>query len=77
MGLQVAHPKGTIACDLFIYVDDCCVTGATDKECWKVGHVVGSLLNYLGIQDCTQASFPFHEPWGIGWLHSFYQQWKS
>jgi hypothetical protein len=30
------------------------MTGATAEECWKVGHVFGSLLNYLGIQDAAR-----------------------
>jgi hypothetical protein len=47
-------PERTIACDMFIYVDDVRTTGDSYLECQKVSRVVASLLNFLGLQDAVR-----------------------
>jgi len=45
---------GSIACDLFIYVDDLRPTGGTEEDCWKATRRTGSRCSYLGIQDASR-----------------------
>ena len=45
---------GGVACDLFSFVDDVRVTGASILECWKAGRCAASRLNFLGIQDAAR-----------------------
>ncbi len=55
--------ESKLACNLFLYVDDCRVTGSLSDECWLAGCVVGLMFNFLGIQDapCKQR-FPSTNP---------------
>ena len=43
-----------ISCDLFTFVDDVRVTGASISECWLAGRCAASRLNFLGIQDASR-----------------------
>jgi hypothetical protein len=43
-----------IAADLFIYVDDARVTGASHLECWAAQQKVAAGLSKLGIQDAAR-----------------------
>jgi hypothetical protein len=45
---------GTLASDLFTYVDDQRCTGATEQECWLAERRIGSTNTYLGIQDASR-----------------------
>lgn len=45
---------GTLACDVFIYVDDCRYTGPTRQETWKASQRGSSILGRLGIQDASR-----------------------
>ncbi len=55
--------ESKLACDLFLYVDDCRVTGSSSDECWLAGRVVGSMFNFLGIQDAPcKRRFPSTNP---------------
>lgn len=46
--------EGTIAGDLFIYIDDLRVTCPTRKECWEGAHQVCCRLTWLGLQDAPR-----------------------
>jgi hypothetical protein len=43
-----------IAADFASFVDDVRQTGPSKKECWQAARRVGSMLNYLGIQDASR-----------------------
>jgi len=45
---------GKISCDIFIYVDDLRITGATSEEAWLACKRVASFLSWLGIQDAPR-----------------------
>jgi hypothetical protein len=47
---------GTMAADLFTFVDDFRPTGTGKKECWQAAHRAASILNFLGIQDAPSKS---------------------
>ena len=49
---------GSLAADIFQYVDDIRPTGNTEDECWEAGHVYGSRVNYLGLQDAARKRRP-------------------
>eukprot|EP00804_Cyclotella_cryptica_P012519 CCRYP_017724-RA/>CCRYP_017724-RA protein AED:0.34 eAED:0.23 QI:0/0/0/1/1/1/3/0/930 len=70
---------GLVACELFTFVDDERVTGATEELTWLAAHVMAAKQAYLGIQDaarkadeCSQQprhGLGFHlteEMWGGG-----------
>eukprot|EP00984_Skeletonema_dohrnii_P022484 scaffold11603_cov72-Skeletonema_dohrnii-CCMP3373.AAC.1 len=42
---------GHLACEIYIYVDDCRVTGWCKLECWRAVRKLSTILNYLGLQD--------------------------
>jgi hypothetical protein len=39
------------AADVFIYFDDCRTMGNSEQECWAATRRVGSIFNWLGVQD--------------------------
>jgi len=45
---------GTIAADLFTYIDDLRPTGPIKRECWQAAHRVGSRLTWFGLQDAAR-----------------------
>ena len=45
---------GTMAADLFIYVDDLRPTGPSKGECWDGSHQIGCRLTWFGIQDASR-----------------------
>ena len=49
-----ARKDGTMAADLFSYIDDYRNTAPSKVECWKGGHVVGCCFTYHGIQDAAR-----------------------
>ncbi len=55
---KVCLADGNQACDVFIYADDCRSTEPTYEECWQTTHVLGSQLNWLGLQDATCKQHP-------------------
>lgn len=48
----------TVACDVFIYCDDCRYTGPTETECWKAAQRGSSVLGRLGIQNAARKTRP-------------------
>jgi hypothetical protein len=46
--------NGPLACDLFIYVDDCRTLGPSEQDCWLASQRVARVLNFLGLQDATR-----------------------
>jgi hypothetical protein len=46
--------EGTMAGDLFIYIDDLRPTCPSEEECWAGSHQIGSRLTWLGIQDAPR-----------------------
>jgi len=51
---KIRIEDGSIACDLFIYVDDGRVTGPTEADCWQATRQAASTLNALGIQEAAR-----------------------
>ena len=49
-----ARNDGTIACDMFTYVDDERVTGPDEDLCWKASQRVVTQLSYSGIQSAAR-----------------------
>ena len=45
---------GVIACDIFTFVDDERVSGATRELTWQAGHKLAYIQAYLGIQDAAR-----------------------
>ena len=45
---------GEISSDIFLYIDDCRITGANEEVCWRAARRFGSRCNYLGIQDAAR-----------------------
>eukprot|EP00986_Skeletonema_menzelii_P013615 scaffold8081_cov83-Skeletonema_menzelii.AAC.2 len=45
---------GLIACDVFTFVDDERVTGATRELTWQAGHRLAYIQAYLGLQDAAR-----------------------
>jgi hypothetical protein len=43
-----------LASDLFTFVDDVRLTGATEELTWQAGHTLGAKQAYLGIQDAAR-----------------------
>jgi len=41
---------GTMAADLFLYINDLRPTGPSKRECWDTSHQVGSRLTWYGLQ---------------------------
>lgn len=55
--------ESNLACDLFLYGDDCHITGSSADECWLAWRFVGSMFNFLGIQDAPRKRrFPSTNP---------------
>ena len=52
--LYRVRKDGTMAADLFIYIDDLRPTGPSKKECWDAAHQVGSRLTWFGLQDAAR-----------------------
>jgi hypothetical protein len=46
---KIRLTDGTIAGDLFVYVNDARITGATKGDCWAAMHQAGSIFNSIGI----------------------------
>ena len=44
----------TCACDMFTFVDDERVTGATRELTWQAGHRLAYIEAYLGVQDAAR-----------------------
>ena len=51
---KVRLSDGKIAADLFVYVDDARITGASEEECIDATRRVASVLNSLGIQEAPR-----------------------
>lgn len=49
---------GQVACDLFVYCDDCRYTGPTETECWKAAQRGASILGRLGLQNAARKTRP-------------------
>ena len=49
-----AHLDGKIGAELFIYIDDLCITCSTEDELWQACMQVASCLNHLGLQHAAQ-----------------------
>ena len=49
---------GRIACDLFTFVDDERVTGATRELTWQASHKLAAIQSYLGVQDAARKVRP-------------------
>ena len=49
---------GSIACDVFTYVDDLRPTGPTEEECWAATRRTGSIINHHGVQDASRKRRP-------------------
>lgn len=47
-----------VASDLFTFVDDERITGATEELTWQAGHALGAKQSYLGIQDAARKVGP-------------------
>jgi hypothetical protein len=45
---------GSVASDLFTFVDDERITGATEELTWQAGHALAAKQAYLGIQDAAR-----------------------
>jgi hypothetical protein len=45
---------GRITANLFIFVDNLCPTGPSQKEAWLLARRAASKLNFLGIQDAPR-----------------------
>lgn len=45
---------GLLACDIFTFVDDERVTGATRELTWQAGHRLAYIQAYLGVQDAAR-----------------------
>ena len=52
--VYLVREDGTIASDLFSYIDDYRPTGPNKRECWKACHQIGSRLTWFGIQDAAR-----------------------
>ena len=54
---------GSLASDLFIYMDDGRVTAGSEEECWAAARHAAARLNFLGIQDAARKrSYPSTKP---------------
>ena len=42
---------GHLACEIYIYVDDCRITGWSKLECWRAARRLSQTINHLGLQD--------------------------
>lgn len=42
---------GHLACEIYIYVDDCRITGWSKLECWRAARRLSQIINHLGLQD--------------------------
>jgi hypothetical protein len=51
---KIRLTDGTIAADLFVYVDDARITGATKDDCCTATCQAGSIFNSLGIQEAAR-----------------------
>ena len=49
---------GTVACDVFIYVDDARYCGPTETECWKATQRGATILAKLGLQNAPRKTRP-------------------
>ena len=64
---------GTMAADLFIYIDDLRNTGPTEEECWGGAHQVCCRLTWFGLQDAPRKrNFATQTPraWSGSIVHS-------
>eukprot|EP00804_Cyclotella_cryptica_P022761 CCRYP_004987-RA/>CCRYP_004987-RA protein AED:0.44 eAED:0.44 QI:0/-1/0/1/-1/1/1/0/204 len=53
-----------VACELFTFVDDERITGATEELTWLATHVMAAKQTYLGIQDAARkADECSQQPW--------------
>lgn len=62
-----------LACEVYIYVDDCKFTGWSKVECWKAAQRFSRVLTSLGIQDAYRkrtVPSPAPGPWAGGVLHT-------
>ncbi len=49
---------GTVACNVFIYVDDARYCGPTETKCWKVTQRGATILAKLGLQNALRKTRP-------------------
>lgn len=49
---------GTMASDMFLYIDDVRTTGRNSDECWNASRRAAAQANYLGIQDAPRKRRP-------------------
>ena len=57
---------GSIASDLFIYVDDGSTTGPQEEYFWQYSRRRGSVFTHLGIQDASKKADPSYQ-WPVPW----------
>ena len=60
---------GHLACEIYVYVDDCRITGWSKLECWRAARRLSGILNFLGCQDAfRKRTEPVVEagPWSGG-----------
>jgi hypothetical protein len=51
---KIRLPNATIAADLFVYLDDARITGATKDDCWAATRQARSIFNSFGIQEAAR-----------------------
>ena len=64
---------GSLAADIFQYVDDVRPTGNNEDECWEACHTYGLRVNHLGLQDAAQKRRPPSQtpgPWAGSMLET-------
>ena len=49
---------GNLASEYYIYVDDVCVTGASEEDVWEALRRISSIFGYLGIKDGASKTRP-------------------
>jgi len=56
---------GTLAVDLFIYMDDFRPTGPSKEECWQGAQQVGSRLSWFGLQNASRKRTAASQTYGF------------
>jgi hypothetical protein len=52
--VEKVRPDGSVAADLFIYMDDFRPTGPVEEACWQANRKAGITCNHLGIHDAPR-----------------------
>lgn len=69
---KIRLSNGLVACDSIIFVDDIRTTGNSKWESWLAAHVVGSKMQYLGMQEAPRkrrATSQMGGAWAGGIVH--------